>query len=354
MANVHPQPADSPPQAWDPSVTPASLAPAPPFDQVAGTPMRPVSAQPLPAKPIPASPLVGDLSMIGKAGGAPAAQTTGDPKPDDAENEDGDAVDVAARNAPPWLLSTVVHMLVLIILGLSMRTPPNQDATVVELDVYADSLGDQLLDPGIEVAPQTFEPTADVQSLSMTNLPEVSEPFAIPAPSLTAPMGTAPSGDLAAPNIGYALSGRQAGRKAVLLGKYGGDKLTEDAVQRALAWLKRNQRPDGSWSLVGPYSDGGHSENMVAATAMALLAFQGAGHTHQEGEYMAVVEKGFNYLLRMQDREGLFSNREVPAFHLLYSHGQATIVVCEAYGMTRDSRYRAAAERAVRFCVQGS
>ena len=76
-------------------------------------------------------------------------------------------------------------MLVLIILGLSMRTPPNQDATVVELDVYADSLGDQLLDPGIEVAPQTFEPTADVQSLSMTNLPEVSEPFAIPAPSLT-------------------------------------------------------------------------------------------------------------------------------------------------------------------------
>ena len=58
--------------------------------------MRPVSAQPLPAKPIPASPLVGDLSMIGKAGGAPAARTTGDPKPDDAENEDGDAVDVAA------------------------------------------------------------------------------------------------------------------------------------------------------------------------------------------------------------------------------------------------------------------
>ena len=36
----------------------------------------------------------------------------------------------------------------------------------------------------------------------------------------------------------------------------------------------------------------------------------------------------------MQDREGLFSNREVPAFHLLYSHGQATIVVCEAYGVT--------------------
>ena len=63
--------------------------------------------------------------------------------------------------------------------------------------------------------------------------------------------------------------------------------MTQAAVARGLEWLARNQQRDGSWSLAGPYSDGvdSHEENQAAATAMALLAFQGDGNTHMDGKY---------------------------------------------------------------------
>ena len=95
------------------------------------------------------------------------------------------------------------------------------------------------------------------------------------------PAGLLASSHLLAPDIGLALSGREEGTKQVLLAAYGGTALTEAAVTEGLNWLKRNQTKDGSWSLTGPYSDGCYNENPTAATAMALLAFQGAGHTHR-------------------------------------------------------------------------
>ena len=76
----------------------------------------------------------------------------------------------------------------------------------------------------------------------------------------------------------------------MLLGKYGGTSQTEAGVENGLAWLAKQQRADGTWSLTGPYSDGSRTgENSVAATAMALLAFQGHGDTHRDGQYAKVV-----------------------------------------------------------------
>ncbi len=94
------------------------------------------------------------------------------------------------------------------------------------------------------------------------------------------------SSELKAPDVGLALSGREAGMKKMLLAAYGGNALTEDAVTQGLEWLKRNQQRDGTWKLSGPYSDGVTGiDNPTAATSMALLAFLGAGHTHQAGKY---------------------------------------------------------------------
>ena len=47
---------------------------------------------------------------------------------------------------------------------------------------------------------------------------------------------------------------------------------TEKAIESGLVFLQRHQSENGSWSMVGPYSDGGMSKNDTAATAMALLA----------------------------------------------------------------------------------
>ena len=117
-----------------------------------------------------------------------------------------------------------------------------------------------------------------------------------------------------------------------------------------LAFLQRQQRQDGSWSLNGPYSGGAYNENVEAATAMALLAFQARNNTHQNGKFQKQVKGGIDYLLKVQGPDGNFytGNRQ----DWLYTHAQCTIVICELYGMTKDSHLRLPAEKAVKFCVE--
>jgi len=149
---------------------------------------------------------------------------------------------------------------------------------------------------------------------------------------------------------GMALDGRQEGMRQTLLAAYGGNAESEAAVARALRWLAKQQETNGSWSLKGPYADGSVAENRSAATAMAMLAFQGAGHTHLEGEYREVVAEGLRWLLKQQDDEGNFY-REGGHNHALYTHAQCTIVLCELWAITRDTSIRRAAEDAIKYCV---
>ena len=98
----------------------------------------------------------------------------------------------------------------------------------------------------------------------------------------------------------------------------------------------------------GPYRDGGFTENDVAATAMAMLAFLGDGHTHKSGEYKDVVERAIKYLVSKQDRSGFFA-RGARSHEQMYAQGQATIAICELYGITKDSWLRPRAQLAVDF-----
>lgn len=252
-------------------------------------------------------------------------------------------------------------MCVLIVLGLTILT--TQPKTTQEMQaVYGEKLGEQLLDNSVDLSTPTPDPNADKAVYSPADLPPVNDPLATPRPGpLDIPLMTSPfapataqgyTGALPDVPIGLALTGREKGMKVVLLKAFGGNATTQDAVHRALEWLKRNQRSDGSWDLRGSYADTGSSENAAAATAMALLAFQGDGSTHTAGEYRQVVKKGWDALLKMQSREGQFKSPGAPANHQLYTHALATIAVCELYGMSGDSVVRGPAEKAIQYCVK--
>ena len=71
------------------------------------------------------------------------------------------------------------------------------------------------------------------------DLAPVDDPFAAPKQPDVALDGTSAAMDLRAPTIGLALSGRQEGMRQSLLGAYGGNKLSEGAVQEGLAFLAR-------------------------------------------------------------------------------------------------------------------
>jgi hypothetical protein len=262
----------------------------------------------------------------------------------------GPAAEHLLHQVPPWLVSAVVHMVLLIGLGLWFFATGGDGGLTLDLR-YDEKLGMQLDEEAIEQLADELSPEDFV--LTPDNLRPVEDPLAAPQLLAAASLPTATTGPLLPVPLGHALSGREFGSKESLLAAYGGDATTEAAVMEALKWLAKNQQPSGMWSLAGPYQDGANVENPKAATAMALLAFQGAGYTHQGSPaepFTQIVARGWSALLKEQADDGSFLGEYY--HHVLYTHAQCTIALCELYAMTRDESLRQPAERAVAYCLK--
>jgi hypothetical protein len=157
------------------------------------------------------------------------------------------------------------------------------------------------------------------------------------------------------------LDGRSGDRKAELLEEFGGTPATEQAVNDALKWLAEHQAEDGSWSFdhkakLRPKKCNCPASGTVrdcrnGATAMALLPFLGAGHTHLKGPYQQTVEKGLYYLmseLRLEDDD---RGNLAQGGGNMYAHGIAAITLCEAYAMTQDRGLKQPAQWAINHTV---
>ena len=132
---------------------------------------------------------------------------------------------------------------------------------------------------------------------------------------------------------------------------------TEEAIERGLAFLARCQRNDGSWTLqefAGP--DGSPSlESDSAATALSVLAFQGAGYNHLKYKYKDQLRSAVEFLMTVQSEEGDYYLTQGGATNQvvrLYTHGIATLAMCEAYGMTQDPAIKDSVQRAIDFIVK--
>lgn len=98
----------------------------------------------------------------------------------------------------------------------------------------------------------------------------------------------------------------------------------EQAVDRALAFLRSVQESDGSWR-------GGNEKN-PAITALAVMAFLSAGHVPGEGPYADTVERGVRWVLGRQQPNGLIAT---VGGHEMYHHGICTLMLAEVAGMTQ-------------------
>jgi len=268
----------------------------------------------------------------------------------DDYQEEGQMADRAIRSAPPWLVSAVVHMSILIVLGLLFLTADRDKQLYIEA-VYSEDLGEQLVEDLLQVAELDMPELEIADPVFSKDIMFVEDPFAAPPELDFSLLALTSSSDIVAPSIGIALTGREKGAKEALLAAYGGTATTEAAVAAGLAGRAKQQDVrTGLWSLTGPYADGGGAENKLAATAMALLAFQGAGNTHQAGKYKRAVQRGVDALVKLQDDDGSFWTGG-PYHHRLYSQAQATIVVCELYAMTKDDKYRRPAQKALDYAT---
>ncbi len=325
---------------------PSGHRPPPPRTLVGGLPWA--TPQPAPGfDSVSGLPVVGDLPHPAIAGriGVPTQPTA-------AARSLRERIDDWVRQSPPFSVSLSFHVVVLIALALVFYRPEEQ--TFVRLDlswasdevVKDDTKGVQIVapeEPTKEPEPEVIEPAEPVVEDPVAAPLMVAEPVDVGAgPAVAAVPQSVPIGSL--------LDGRQEGRREPLIKAFGGSDATEAAVARALAWLAKQQGRDGLWSLRGPYIDGGAQENQLAATAMALLAFQGAGNTPTHGRHKAVVARGWKSLLAKQLSDGSF-DLQTPAHHALYAHAQVTFALCELVGMTKDRAFVDHAGRALDYSL---
>lgn len=272
----------------------------------------------------------------------------------------------------------LLHMLLLLVLALLTLADPQTGDNVLSVASLSDgeseieqfSLAEA--DPGelAETQTQAFAET-------MPTPPTIDqlEPAAVqpPEPMLGENLDTsdliravAPSNQLLQ-SLSAAttedLSSRSGSTKRELLRQYGGTEASEAAVARALKWLALHQLPNGAWTfnhtLVCRGIDGcdgpgtlEHHGALNAATALGVLPFLGAGQTQLQGSYKKTVRGALLFLIQNGQRRQLGG---LPCLDFtepggtMYSHGLASIALCEAYAMTEDPFLRDAAQMSLNY-----
>ena len=129
--------------------------------------------------------------------------------------------------------------------------------------------------------------------------------------------------------------------------KHGGSKATESAVDLALQWLAYHQEPDGHWDS-RKYEATRKCDTFC--TAVAMLAFLGAGHTEKVGQYKGNVQRAVAWMKSMQQPNGaLCTNDDSMGFG--YQVAAATMAISEAAGMSKIKDTCEMAQKAVNYCV---
>lgn len=276
--------------------------------------------------------------------------------------------------AAPWVLvAFLLHVAILLVVYLWAPSvgPLAESVQSVTIAVaenpYVQS-GPRDVPPAPQPAPPQLPPDeldiippADLAA--MASPPQTADP-AVPPRTADAdphvPPGP-PAGVGDAPGGGAFASRRGAGRSRALAA-YGGDEASQAAVAEGLAWLAAHQRGDGAWdrrhfddqcpdldvcretAVSWPGADAD-----PAVTGLALLAFLGAGHAHEEGPYATTLTLGLHHLVSRQKPAGCFS---LPDRMELYNDAIATLALAEAYALTGDAAFRRPVENGVRHLAE--
>lgn len=110
---------------------------------------------------------------------------------------------------------------------------------------------------------------------------------------------------------------------------------SQQALERGLEWLAKNQGPEGNWT-----SD---DLGLVSTGALAFLA---AGHLPGRGPYGETVQRALDYVLRGAQPSGLLNVADQRRD--MYNHGLSAFVLGQAYGMASDPRLGPALDRSLK------
>ncbi len=118
----------------------------------------------------------------------------------------------------------------------------------------------------------------------------------------------------------------------------------ERAIERALAWLAKQQNSNGSFGS-------GIYKGNIAVTSLAALAFMANGSSPGRGPYGSAIDRALLYVAEKAEPSGFLAVASTSSHGPMYSHGFGTLFLAEAYGMTHRADLRDKLQRAVRLIV---
>lgn len=107
----------------------------------------------------------------------------------------------------------------------------------------------------------------------------------------------------------------------------------DQMYERGLRYLASKQTKEGCWD------DSQGTE--AGVVGLATIAFLARGEDPQHGPYAAHINRGISYILSQQNATNGFIGSS------MYSHGFATLALCEAYGMVDHPKLAPALKKAV-------
>ena len=117
----------------------------------------------------------------------------------------------------------------------------------------------------------------------------------------------------------------------------------EEAVRRGFDFLRRQQKPDGS------FGEGRYGEH-IGVSSLCAIAYMADGNVPGRGDFADCVQKTLDFVLANASETGLLVSDETHG--PMYGHGFATLFLGEIYGMNnQDDRVRDALVRAVQLIV---
>ncbi len=270
------------------------------------------------------------------------------------------------RDMPYWALSAILHVILLLV--------------IVDIVVSRDRKEPEQAPVRISSKrpPEPYDPTKKRDIVKKLEIPQPELPVIpvikkkIEEIAVEIPRGTDVlrqsdfNLDARFFNEAIGLAGGAAGAYGERWGKgslrrEGGGEATESAVRAALEWLVRHQSPSGGWEAksftgrckkksccnkntgrfgIGVATDGSYD---VGVTALAMLAFTGAGNSHRSGSdprFVKCLRRAMQYVLTKQalgvggDANGRIgsSNHHKAA----YEHSIATMALGELLVLSGD------------------
>lgn len=138
-----------------------------------------------------------------------------------------------------------------------------------------------------------------------------------------------------------------------IIEELGGSEGTERAIALGLDWLTKHQEADGHWDM-SKHGSTKEYNTAGAGLALLCYYGWGIKHGEyvdkgEHPQHHQAVNKALDWLIKQQKPDG--DLRGSKHQHAMYCHGIAAIALCEAYALTEDPKLKEPVTRAIQFIL---